>query len=67
MYSCSFWYVLVFCIFLSFFALAFVAFLLLHKDAIFMLSHFFLTIGVSHEILHLALGLIDMHSAATSL
>ena len=52
MYSvCSFKYALVssLCAFLSFWALALVGFLLLHRDAIFILSHFFLTANVSHE------------------
>ena len=50
--------------FLSFYMLAFVGFLLLCKDAIFMSSRFFQTTSDSHGTLHLALGLVGMHSAA---
>ena len=39
------------CAFLSFYALAFVAFLFLHEDAVFMLFCFLLTASVSHGIL----------------
>ena len=49
-YFRSFWYVFVssLCAFLSFCTLAFVGFLLLHKDTVFTLSHFCLTASVSH-------------------
>ena len=53
--------------FLSFCALAFVGFLLLHKDTVFMLSRFFLTTSISYRTLCLALGLVGMYSAATSI
>ena len=69
MYSnSSFWYVLVSSLraFLSSGTLAFVG---LHFwiRILFKLSHFFLVTSDSHEILHLALGLIGMHSAAASI
>ena len=47
--------------------LAFVGFLLLSKDAIFILSHFFLTTSTLHRTLHLALDLIIMLSVAASI
>ena len=53
-------------VFLSFCALAFVGFLLLYKDTIFTLSHFFLTTSVSHETLCLTLDLFGVHSAAAA-
>ena len=46
--------------------LAFVTFLLSSKDAIFMLSCFFLTTSDSHGTLHLALHLFGMHSTVDS-
>ena len=49
------------------FLLAFVGFLLLSKDAIFLSLFFFsfcLTTSDSYRTLHLTLGLVGMHSAA---
>ena len=65
---CSFWYALIssFCAFLSFWVLALVGFLLLHRDAVFTLSHFFQTANISQGTLSLALCLYDMHSTAAS-
>ena len=62
---CSSRYVLFssFCAFLSFWALALFRFLILHTDAVFTPSHFFLTANVSHFIL----SLVGMHSAAASM
>ena len=58
MYSfCSFWYVLVTSLGL-FLILVFVGFLLFHKNTIFMLSQFFLTVSVSHGTLCLAFSLV---------
>ena len=68
MYSiCSFRYALFssLCAFLSFWALALFGFLLLHRDAVFTLSHFFLTANVSHRTLFCSL--VGMHSAAASM
>ena len=53
--------------FLGFCALTFVGFLLLHKDAFFTLSRFFLINSDSYGTLHLALALVVMHSVAASL
>ena len=53
--------------FLSFCTLAFVGFLLLHKDAFFMLSHFFLINSDSLRISHLPLGLVDTLSTDASM
>ena len=47
--------------------MAIVGFLIFSKDAIFMLSHFFLTSSNSHGTLHLVFVLVDMHSAASSM
>ena len=55
-----------FCAFLSFCVLIFIGFLLLCEEGIFMSTHFFLTINVSHRSLSLALCLVGMHSAAAS-
>ena len=55
------------CAYLSFCTLVLVGFLLLHRDAVFTLSHFFLTANVSHGTLCLALGLVGIHSAAASM
>ena len=49
---------------LSFCAMAFIGFLLLCKGTFFTLSHFFLTVIDIQRFLHLALGLVAMHSAA---
>ena len=48
---CSYWYVLAnsFCVFLSFKALILVGFLLLHLEAVFTATRFFLTTNVSHD------------------
>ena len=51
--------------FLSFCMLAFVGFLSLSRDVIFMLSVFFQATRDSHGTLHSSLGLVCMHSAAT--
>ena len=70
MYSiCSFWYALNYflCAFLSFWALALVGFFLLHRDAVFALSRFFLTVNVSHGTLYFTLNSVGMHSAAASM
>ena len=52
--------------FLSFCALAFVSFLLLHKDAVYMLSHIFLTARFSYGTLYLAFAFVGMRSAPTA-
>ena len=52
---------------LNFYVLALVGFLLLHNDAFFTLSHFFLTASVSFGTQHLALDLVGMHFAAASM
>ena len=54
------------CAFLSFWALALVGFLLLHKDAVFTLSHFLLTNSLSLGTLCLALIFLGYHSTAAS-
>ena len=43
--------------------MAFIGFLLLSKDAIFVLSHFFLTTSDSHGTLHLAFSLVGIYSS----
>ena len=65
---CSFWYVLInsFYAFLSFWALAFVGFLYLHRDAVFMFFCFSLTVNVFQGTLCLAFTSVGMHSAAVS-
>ena len=55
------------CVSLTFGALAFVWFLLLHKDSIFTLYRFSLTTRDSHGTLNLTLGLVRMNSAAASM
>ena len=64
--SCSFWYVFILWAFLSLCVLAFVGFLLYSKNAIFMLYHFSLIAIASHGTLHLALSIVEMHSAAAA-
>ena len=69
MYSvCSFRYILAnsFCASLSFRALVLVGFLLLHSEAVFTSSRYFLTVNVSHGTLHSVLCLVGMHFAAAS-
>ena len=66
-FCCSFRYVSSLRAVLNFCVLAFVGFLLLSKDAIFMLSRFFRATRDSHGTLHLALGLAGMHSAVASM
>ena len=63
MYSaCSFWYMQAnsFCAFLSFKALVLVGFFLLHLEAVFTSTRFFLTANVSYGTLGLALCLVGM-------
>ena len=62
---CSFWYALIIslCAFLTFWALTLSGFLLLHRDAVFMWSRFFLTANVSNGTLCLIFSLVCMHSA----
>ena len=67
MYSCSFWYVSSLWAFFCFWALTFIGFLLLSKDAIFTSSCFFLTTSNSHGTLHLAFSLVSMPSADASI
>ena len=55
-----------FCAFLSFRTLILIGFFLLHLEAVFTPSCFFLTANVSHETLGLALYLVGMYSAAAS-
>ena len=55
-----------FCAFLSFRALVWVGFFLLHLKAVFTSARFFLTANVSHDTLGLALCLVGIHSAAAS-
>ena len=55
-----------FCAFLSFRALVLVGFFLLHLEAVFTSTRFFLTANVSYGTLGLALCLVGMHSAAAS-
>ena len=55
------------CAYLNFRALALIGILLLLRDTVFMLSHFFLTACVSHGTLFLALSLSGIHSAAASM
>ena len=47
--------------------LALVVFFLLHWDAVFTLTRFYLTVNFSYEILCLTLSLVSMHSAANSM
>ena len=60
-------YVSSLCTFLSFCELAFVGFLLLSKGVFFYIILFFLTATDFNGTLHLALGLVGMHSTAASL
>ena len=53
--------------FYDLYELTFVGFLLLSKNSFFMLSRFSLTAIDFQVILNVALGLIDMHSAAASM
>ena len=69
MYSvCSFRYMLAnsFCAFLTFRALVFVEFFLLHLEAVFTSARFSLTANVPHGTLGLVLCLVGMHSTADS-
>ena len=67
--GCSFRYVLVSSLyaFLGFWALALVGFLLLHRDAVFTSSRFFLAAKIFQGIICLALRLVGMHSTAASM
>ena len=70
MYSvCSFKYALdrSVCAFIRFWAQAWVGFILLHRDADFTLTHFFLTAKVSHGTQYFDFSLFGMHSAAASM